>query len=101
MANKNAKYRVKNAEGVYEVVHLETNVDQVIESEDKQFVSADKKAQYDENTIFTTDMVTVNALGGIKAVENLDNMPVKQLLTKLLYYCPRLIIPRGNVEKFP
>ena len=85
MANKNAKYRVKNAEGVYEVVHLETNVDQVIESEDKQFVSADKKAQYDENTIFTTDMVTVNALGGIKAGENLDNMPVKQLLTKLLY----------------
>ena len=85
MANKNAKYRVKNAEGVYEVVHLENNVDQVIESEDKQFVSADKKAQYDENTIFTTDMVTVNALGGIKAGENLDNMPVKQLLTKLLY----------------
>ena len=85
MSTKNAKYRVKNAQGEYEVVHLETNVDQVVENENKQFVSAEKKAQYDENTIFNTDMVTVNALGGIKAGEDLNNMPVQQLLTKLLY----------------
>ena len=51
MTNKNAKYRVKNAEGEYEVVHLETNVDQVIETEEKQFVSEAKKAQYDEKLI--------------------------------------------------
>lgn len=85
MSTKNAKYRVKNAQGEYEVVHLETNVDQVIETENKQFVSAEKKVQYDENTIFNTDMLTVNALGGIKAGEDLNNMPVQQLLTKLLY----------------
>ena len=85
MLTKNAKYRVKNAQGEYEVVHLEPNVDQVVENENKQFVSAEKKAQYDENTIFNTDMVTVNALGGIKAGEDLNNMPVQQLLTKLLY----------------
>ena len=85
MSTKNAKYRVKNAMGEYEVVHLETNAEQVIENEDKQFVSADKKAQYDENTIFNADMLTVNALGGIKAGEDLNNMPVQQLLTKLLY----------------
>ena len=85
MSTKNAKYRVKNSQGEYEVVHLETNVDQVVENENKQFVSAAKKSQYDENTIFNTDMVTVNALGGIKAGENLNNMPVQQLLTKLLY----------------
>ena len=85
MLTKNAKYRVKNSQGVYEVVHFETNVEQVVENENKQFVSAEKKAQYDENTIFNTDMVTVNALGGIKAGEDLNNMPVQQLLTKLLY----------------
>ena len=85
MSTKNAKYRVKNSQGEYEVVHLETNVDQVVENENKQFVSAAKKSQYDENTIFNTYMVTVNALGGIKAGENLNNMPVQQLLTKLLY----------------
>lgn len=85
MSNKNAKYRVKNAEGSYDVVHLETSASQVIESEEKQFVSAEKKVQYDENTIFTTDMLTVNALGGIKANEDLNNLSVKALLTKLLY----------------
>ena len=85
MTNKNAKYRVKNAEGEYEVVHLETNVDQVIETEEKQFVSEAKKAQYDENTVYTNDMATVNALGGIAAGTTFDNMPVNEVLTKLLY----------------
>ena len=85
MTNKNAKYRVKNAQGEYEVVHLETNVDQVIETEEKQFVSEAKKAQYDENTVYTNDMATVNALGGIAAGTTFDNMPVNEVLTKLLY----------------
>ena len=85
MTNKNAKYRVKNAEGEYEVVHLETNVDQVIETEEKQFVSEAKKAQYDENTVYTNDMATVNTLGGIAAGTTFDNMPVNEVLTKLLY----------------
>ena len=85
MSNKFAKYRVKNAEGSYDVVHLETSASQVIESEEKQFVSQENIDQWDDNTIFTTDMLTVNALGGIKAGENLDNLSVKQLLTKLLY----------------
>lgn len=61
------------------------SADDVAETDDKQFVSATKKAQYDENTIFTTDMLTVNALGGIKAGENLNDMPIQTLLTKLLY----------------
>lgn len=61
------------------------DADDIIESEEKQFVSAAKKEQYDENTIFNTDMLTVNALGGIKAGEDLNNLPVQQLLTKLLY----------------
>ena len=85
MTNKNAKYRVKNAQGEYEVVHLETNVDQVIETEEKQFVSEAKKAQYDENTVYTNDMATVNTLGGIAAGTTFDNMPVSEVLTKLLY----------------
>lgn len=46
MLQKNAKYRVKNAQGVYEVVHLETNANQVIETQEKQFVSANEKAEW-------------------------------------------------------
>ena len=56
MQNKNAKYRVKNAQGVYEVVHLETNVDQVLETELKQFVSANEKAEWSGKA--TVDSVT-------------------------------------------
>lgn len=43
---KNAKYRVKNNLGEYEVIHLETGADQVVESTEKRFVSDAEKALY-------------------------------------------------------
>lgn len=43
---KKAKYRVKNSDGKYEVIHLETSADQVITTGEKQFVSATEKATY-------------------------------------------------------
>lgn len=58
---------------------------EIVESEEKQFVSAAKKKQYDDNTIFNTDMRTVNGLGGIQAGEDLNNLSVQDLLTKLLF----------------
>lgn len=59
--------------------------DEIIESEQKQFVSAAKKQQYDENTIYNNNMATVSSLGGIAAGTKFENMPVNELLTKLLY----------------
>lgn len=59
--------------------------DEIVESEEKQFVSAAKKEQYDENTIYNNDMAMVNALGGLAAGTTFDNVPVKDVLTKLLY----------------
>ena len=61
------------------------SADDIDETEEKQFVSAEKKTQYDENTVYTNEMATVNALGGIAAGTSFDNMPVKDVLTKLLY----------------
>lgn len=43
---KTAKYRVKNSEGNYDVIHLETSADQVITTAEKQFVSAAEKTAY-------------------------------------------------------
>ena len=43
---KKAKYRVKNEQGQYETIHLETSADQVITTADKQFVSAAEKTSY-------------------------------------------------------
>lgn len=82
---KKAKYRVKNAEGKYEVVYLETSADQVETDSERQFVSEAKKAQYDENTVYTNEMATVSPIGGIAAGTTFDNMPVNEVLTKLLY----------------
>ena len=59
--------------------------DEIVETADKQFVSSAKKTQYDENTIYNNDMATVNALGGIPAGTTFNNMPVNEVLTKLLY----------------
>ena len=82
---RKAKYRVKNAEGKYEVVYLETSADQVETDSERQFVSEAEKTQFNENTVYTNDMPTVNAIGGIAAGTTFENMPVSQVLTKLLY----------------
>ena len=82
---RKAKYRVKNAQGQYEVVYLETSADQVETDAERQFVTEAEKAQFNENTVYSNDMATVNALGGIAAGTTFDNMPVSEVLTKLLY----------------
>ena len=46
---RKAKYRVKNAEGKYEVVYLETSADQVEETADRVFVTPDEKSQITAN----------------------------------------------------
>jgi hypothetical protein len=40
---RRAKYRVKNAQGVYEEIYLETSADQVLTDDNLQFVSAEEK----------------------------------------------------------
>ena len=65
MLQRNAKYRVKNAQGVYEVVHLETNVNQVIETQEKQFVSANEKAEW-------TGKATVESVNNVQ--KNVDKV---------------------------
>lgn len=82
---RKAKYRVKNSEGEYEVVYLETSADQVECDEQRQFVTQAEKTKFNENTVYTNDMPTVNAIGGIAAGSTFANMPVSEVLTKLLY----------------
>ena len=85
LAIRKAKYRVKNAEGKYEVVYLETSADQVETDSERQFVTEAEKTQFNENTVYTNDMPMVNGLGGLAAGTTFENMPVNEVLTKLLY----------------
>lgn len=44
MANTNAKYRIQSRSGEYNTIHFETNSAQVLESDEKQFISKEEKA---------------------------------------------------------
>lgn len=46
MATRKAKYRVKNAQGEYDVIYLETSADQVKTSQEQQFISQTEKTAY-------------------------------------------------------
>lgn len=46
---KKAKYHVKNAEGQYDLVYLETSADQVEETADRVFLTPAQRAQIDAN----------------------------------------------------
>ena len=46
---RKAKYRVKNSEGKYEVVYLETSADQVEQTSDRVFVTPAEKSQITSN----------------------------------------------------
>lgn len=63
---KRAKYRVKNSEGEFEVVYFETSADQVEETADRKFVTAEEKAKIvdtanaiDEETTARTEAVNL------------------------------------------
>lgn len=73
-------------EGANNYVHPDShNAAMIVEDDSHQFVTAQQKAQYDENTVYTNDMPTVTSLGGISAGTTFSNMPINELLTSLLY----------------
>ena len=73
-------------EGANNYVHPDTHAAaMIVEDDEHQFITADQKAQYEENTVYTNDMPTVTSLGGIAAGTTFANMPINELLTTLLY----------------
>jgi hypothetical protein len=59
----------------------------------------DAKAYVDEEDIFVTDMKTINALGGIAANSDLNNLTTHEILKKLLY--PYVDATVGNATASP
>lgn len=66
LAIRKAKYRVKNSNGKYEVVYLETSADQVEETSDRVFVTPAEKSQITSNK----EAITAET----QARENADNL---------------------------
>jgi hypothetical protein len=82
---KKANFNVQNEEGVHETIYFKTSADQVVTDTDRQFVTEAEKEQFNENTVYSNDTPTVNTLGGVAAGTIFDNMPVNEVLTKILY----------------
>ena len=61
----------------------------ITEDSSKRFVTDNQKQQWNDNTKYTNSTPTLSALGGIPAGTTFDNVPLKDLLTNLLYpYMP-------------
>lgn len=92
MAEKNITILQKNAEGTLDTFYPKTIAAQVTESSKQQFVSAAKKTQYDENTVYTNATAIVEPTGQIEPGDTFNEVPVNQMLTKILYpYIPPTI----------
>ena len=85
MAEYNITILQKNSSGTLDSFNPKTVAAQVVESETKQFVSAAKKQQYDENTVFTSDVPIVEPIGAIEPGDTFTDTPVKTMLQKILY----------------
>lgn len=85
MAEKKITILQKNELGQLDTYYPKTIADQVVESEEKKFLSAAKEAQYDANTLYNNETPIVTAIGSIEAGDTFENVPVSEMLTKILY----------------
>ena len=85
MAEYNITILQKNDAGTLDTYYPKTIAAQVTESTTQQFVSAAKKTQYDENTLYTNATPIVEPTGQIAAGDTFTDEPVKNMLTKILY----------------
>ena len=98
MAEKNITILQKNELGQLDTYYPKTIAAQVVESDEKKFLSKAKETVYDENTAYTNPTPIVTAIGQIEAGDTFDNVPVKDMLTKILYpYVKPLISGNASV----
>ena len=63
-----SKYRIKNARGTYDIMHFETSADQVVTSDQKQFVSNTEKSNWNgKETTTGAQQKADNALSQAKS----------------------------------
>lgn len=94
MATYNAKYRIKNANGDYDIVYLETTSEQVIESEERMFVTQEEKQaikNYTHNQVSASKIWTIghnlNRFPQVTIVDSANSMvmgEVKYISTDIL-----------------
>ena len=85
MAEYNITILQKNASGNMDTYYPKTTANQVVENTDKQFVSAAKKTQYDDNTLYSNNTPIVEGTGAIAPGDTFSDVPMHTMMDKLLY----------------
>lgn len=98
MAEFNFTMKQKATDGSVDIYYPKTKAAQVIESDTQKFLTDVKEKQYDENTMYTNETPIVSGIGQIEVGETFDGVPVKDMLTKILYpYIKPLISGNASV----
>lgn len=90
-ADKAHKHEIADVNGLEEALEAAAdkahthNASDIVTDAEHQFATEAQKTQWDENTVYTNEMAMVSPLGGLSAGQTFDNMPINELLTKLLY----------------
>ena len=85
MAEKKVTILQKNSAGTLDIIYVKTTADQVIETDDRKFMTSAQLDQFNENISYTNETPTTVAHGGVEAGETFDKVPVSTMLTKILY----------------
>lgn len=67
------RYRIKNSEGKYEVIHFQTSADQIVTTSDLQFVSSEEKYQITKPKHYVHKQLSSSDTWSI--CHNLDKFP--------------------------
>lgn len=72
------KYRIKDSSGKYEVIHFQTSADQVITSDDSQFVTKEEKEIIRQSRIYTHHQLASTNIWEIE--HNLGKLPTVSII---------------------
>ena len=92
------KHAIADVDGLQDALDAHTDAIDAINDETTG-VLAQAKSYVDEEDVFVTDMKTINALGGIAAGTDLNNLTTHEVLKKLLY--PYVDATVGNATASP
>lgn len=67
------KYRIKNDVGKYEIVHFQTSADQVVTTEERQFISAEEKKEIAKPKHYVHSQLSASSTWNIN--HNLNKYP--------------------------
>ena len=101
---RKAKYRVKNAQGQYELVYLETSADQVEETHHRVFITPEEKAQITSSKEAIANEATLreqadNLLSGrLDVIEGTGEGSVKKALQDAKSYTDAEVVKLQNAD---